>query len=185
MKPSVMFTRRSALAAAAALPWFSSPCFAIDSREAAPKFRAKSMDGEAFNNDSLLGKNVLLQFWATWCPYCKRDQEALDIIHREFSGKLLVLNVDVGESRKTVKRFLEDFPKSGKVVLTEDTNLAAVFAAKAYPHYVLIDDRGKIAGEQKGAGGERALRYLLSKAGLKSSEESDFNGELESSPIAR
>ena len=36
------------------------------------------MDGEQFNNDSLLGKHVLLQFWATWCPYCKKDQEALD-----------------------------------------------------------------------------------------------------------
>ena len=48
----------------------------------------------------------------------------------------------------------------------ENTNLAAMFAAKSYPLYVLIDSEGKIAGELRGAGGEEALRQLLRKAGL-------------------
>ena len=51
---------------------------------------------------------------------------------------------------------------------TEDTNLAALFAAHAYPLYVLIDRDGMIAGTQRGAGGEDMLRHLLTKAGLNS-----------------
>ena len=44
--------------------------------------------------------------------------------------------------------------------------MSAMFAAKSYPLYVLIDAQGKIAGEQRGAGGEKSLRELLKKVGL-------------------
>jgi thiol-disulfide isomerase/thioredoxin len=159
-------TRRTALTAmAAALA--GRPLLAIDTREPAPKFYGKSMDGESFNNSSLRGKPVLLQFWATWCQYCRGDQEAVDAIVHEFSNKgLVVLAVDVNESRKKVKEYLQKSPRAGKIVLTEDTNLAAMFADKTYPYYVLIDQDSKIAGIQRGAGGEHALRRLLSKVGL-------------------
>ena len=48
----------------------------------------------------------------------------------------------------------------------EDTNLAALYAARSYPLYVLIDRDGNVVGRQKGAAGEAALRRLLNKAGL-------------------
>jgi thiol-disulfide isomerase/thioredoxin len=142
---------------------------AIDTREPAGKFKAKTLDQEVFSNEVIAGKVTLIQFWATWCPYCRSDQPAVDAMVQEFENKgLLVLAVDVGESRKKVKQYLEKSPRLGKVVLTEDTNLAAWYAAKTYPYYVLIDRNGKIAGTLKGAGGEIALRRLLRKAGLDS-----------------
>jgi len=51
-------------------------------------------------------------------------------------------------------------------VLTDDTNLAAMYQATAYPIYVVIDRDGFIVGTQRGAAGEQPLRRLLSKAGL-------------------
>jgi len=45
-----------------------------------------------------------------------------------------------------------------------------MYAATSYPIYVAIDREGNIAGIQRGAGGEDALRDLLSKAGLESSD---------------
>jgi len=140
-----------------------------EAREPAPRFSAKTLAGEKFTNDSVKGKVVLLQFWTTWCPYCRRDQSAVDTIDREFAGKgLVTLAVNVGESRKTVADYLEQNPRSCRIVLTEDTNLAAVFGATSFPVYVLIDREGNIAGTQRGAGGEAALRRLLSRAGLES-----------------
>jgi hypothetical protein len=64
----------------------------------------------------------------------------------------------------------------------EDTNLAAVFEAKNFPLYVLIDRTGKLAGRQEGAGGEGALRHLLRKAALDSREDSGESFQLQSSP---
>ncbi len=142
---------------------------AIGSREPAPKFRAKTLDGEVFSNQSLQGKVVLLQFWTTWCPYCRKDQEAVDALVRDFTGSgLVVLAVNVGESKRKVKQYLDQSPRACKIVLTADTNLAALYAATSYPRYVLIDRDGNIAGQQDGAAGEAALRHLLAKAGLES-----------------
>ena len=142
---------------------------AIGSREPAPNFHAKTLDGEVLSNESLKGKVVLLQFWTTWCPYCRKDQDAVEAVVHDFGGRgLVVLAVNVGESKKKVKQYLADSPRTCKVVLTDDTNLAAMFAAKSYPLYVLIDRGGNIAGQQDGAAGEGTLRDLLARAGLDS-----------------
>ncbi|MGC9951861.1 MAG: TlpA disulfide reductase family protein [Bryobacteraceae bacterium] len=140
---------------------------AEEGREPAPRFTAKTLDGEKFSNESLKGKVVLVQFWATWCQYCRRDQPAVDAIVEDFADKgLVVLAVNVGEPKRKVKQYLAQSPRACRVVLMEDTNLAALYAARSYPLYVLIDRDGNVAGRQKGAAGEDALRRLLRKAGL-------------------
>ncbi len=137
------------------------------SGEPAPRFHATTMDGEKFSNESVKGKVVLLQFWATWCKYCRGDQPVVDDLAKEFADRgLVVLAVNVGESKKAVKKYLADMPRACKVVLTEDTNLAAMYAARSFPLYVLIDRDGNVAGKQNGAGGAVSLRHLLRKAGL-------------------
>jgi thiol-disulfide isomerase/thioredoxin len=138
-----------------------------DGREPAPRFTAKTLDGEKLSNESLKGKVVLVQFWATWCQYCRRDQPSVDAITGDFADKgLVVLAVNVGEPKRKVKQYLAESPRACRIVLMEDTNLAALYAARSYPLYVLIDREGNVAGRQKGAAGEDALRRLLRKAGL-------------------
>ncbi len=148
----------------------ASTLAAIDIDEPAPHFVVKTLDGERLTNESLKGKVVLLDFWATWCPPCKHDEPAVESILREF-GKdgLVVLSVNMGEPRRKVKKYLEQSPRSSKIVLAEDTTLAAICEAKVYPYYVVIDREGNVAGIQRGAGGEGALLRLLAKAGLESS----------------
>jgi thiol-disulfide isomerase/thioredoxin len=139
----------------------------IDTRQPAPKFTATDMNGTRYSNDAVKGKVVLLQFWTTWCGYCRRDQPSVDKLAKEFAGKnLIILGVNAGEPTRKVKQYLDQSPRAVPIVLMGDTNLAAMFSAKAYPYYVLIDAEGKIAGEQRGSGGEDALRRLLQKANI-------------------
>ena len=134
----------------------------------APRFRAKTTSGEQFNNDSVKGKVVLFEFWTTWCQYCEAEAPIVDDIAKEFKSKdLIVLAVDVLEPDQRVKKYLVDHPRSVPIVLTKDTNLAAMYNAQVYPIYVVVDRDGNIAGEQRGAG-ERGLRRMLSRAGMKS-----------------
>ena len=153
----------------------STLTFAVDEEgQPAPRFHAKTTTGESFTNDSVKGKVVLLQFWTTWCPYCKKEQSLVDSIDHEFAGKgVVVLAIDVAESKKKVRQYLQDSPRSCRVVLTEDTNLAAMYQANSYPIYVVIDREGNIAAEQRGAGGERSLRRMLRKAGVEADPEKE------------
>ena len=153
----------------------STLTFAADEEgQPAPRFHAKTTTGESFTNDSVKGKVVLLQFWTTWCPYCKKEQSLVDSIDRELAAKgVVVLAIDVAESKKKVRQYLQDSPRSCRVVLTEDTNLAAMYQANSYPIYVVIDREGNIAAEQRGAGGERSLRRMLRKAGVEAVPEKE------------
>jgi thiol-disulfide isomerase/thioredoxin len=143
-------------------------------KEPAPRFNATTTSGEKFTNDSIKGKVVLLEFWTTWCGYCADEAGFVDKIGHDFAGKgLILLAIDVGESKKTVKKYLEQHPRTCKIVYMEDTNLAAMYAATVYPIYVVIDRDGNIAGTQRGAGGEEALRRLLARGGLELPEDPD------------
>ena len=135
-----------------------------DDREPAPRFHAKSLDGEQFTNDSTKGKVVLFQFWTTWCPYCKSEEGLVNDITTEFADKgLVVLAVDVAESKKVVQQYLKEHPRKCHIVMTGNTNLAAMYAANRYPIYVVVDREGKIVDTQRGSGGERRLRRSLAR----------------------
>jgi len=147
---------------------------ATNGKEPAPRFHAKTMDGQNFTNESIKGKVMLFEFWTTWCPYCVGEAPFVDQVAQEFKDKgLIVLAVDVGESKKTVKKYLEEHPRSCQIVLMEDTNLAAMYAATVYPIYVLVDRDGYVVGTQRGAAGERALRRFLMRAGIGSGADTE------------
>jgi cytochrome c biogenesis protein CcmG/thiol:disulfide interchange protein DsbE len=140
----------------------------------APRFRAKTTTGDQFNNASVKGKVVLFEFWTTWCKYCEAEAALVDDVAKEFADKgLIVLAVDVLEPDQKVKKYLAEHPRSVPIVLTKDTNLAAMYNAQSYPIYVVIDRDGNIAAEQRGAAGDAALRRLLKRAGLESKSESE------------
>src|SRR5262252_7516124 len=103
-------------------------------KEPAPKFNATTTTGEKFSNDSIKGKVVLLEFWTTWCGYCAEEAPLVDEISKEYADRgLIVLAVNVGESKKKVKKYLEQHPRASKIVLMDDTNLAAMYQATVYP----------------------------------------------------
>ncbi len=147
--------------------------FAADETgQPAPRFRAKTTAGSQFNNASVKGKVVLFEFWTSWCKYCEQEASLVDDIAKEFADRgLIVLAVNVLEADQTVKKYLAEHPRSVPIVLTKDTNLAAMYNAQSYPIYVLVDRDGNIAGEQRGAAGERGLRRLLRRAGLEAKTE--------------
>ena len=166
---------RHAITLALSLVVLLTPCsFASaqsrdETGQPAPRFRARTTTGEQFNNESTKGKIVLFEFWTTWCKYCEEEARLVDDIAKEFKSKdLIVLAVDVLEPDKTVKTYLAQHPRTVPIVLTKDTNLAAMYNAQVYPIYVVVDRDGNIAGEQRGAAGDRGIRRMLRRAGLES-----------------
>jgi len=145
-----------------------------DEREPAPRFHAKSLAGEQFTNESTKGKVVLFQFWTTWCHYCRSEESLVNDLTTEFAEKgLIVIAVDVGESKKVVQQYLKDHPRKCHIVVMEDTNLAAMYAANRYPIYVVVDRDGKVVDTQHGAAGAKRLRRTLARAGIESKDSDE------------
>jgi thiol-disulfide isomerase/thioredoxin len=134
-----------------------------------PVFQAKTLAGEDVGKLKLHGKPVLIQLWATWCGYCRRDETVVEKLADEFrKDGLVVLAVNTKESRQKVETYLKERPrKAVKVIADEDSDLPEMIQPQGFPFYVVLDKEGKIQGAMPGSGGEPGLRELLDFIGLK------------------
>jgi thiol-disulfide isomerase/thioredoxin len=150
------------LAALLAGSLFSQDPETAKKRNDMPDFKAKSIDGEVLNKFAVRGRPVLLQFWATWCGYCRKDEPVVEKLRKEYKEQnLLIIAINVAEERETVNKYLAEHKRSVKIVYAQDTNLPEMVQPNGFPMYVLLDAEGKIAGVQRGSGGEPSLRELL------------------------
>ena len=136
-------------------------------REPMPRFRAKTLDGREFTRENLKGKAVLIQNWATWCGYCRKDEPAVEQVIKDHAKEgLVVIAINSGEPRATVEAYLKDHPRTANIVLSKDTDLSVLFEGVGVPAYLLIDRDSKLAAGQPGSGGLLALREMLKEVGL-------------------
>lgn len=92
------------------------------------------------------GKVIVLSFWASWCPPCRKELPVLENIQRA-AGKeqLLVVAVNYKEEERLVRRLVGKMGDA-QMTFTRDANgtLAKRFGLKALPMMVLIDRAGRI-----------------------------------------
>lgn len=135
---------------------------------AAPDFNLQDLSGNFVSLSSLKGRPVLLDFWASWCGPCRAEMPVVERLHREYASRgLVVIGVDVGESRDTVARFIAQQGYSYTVVLDSDYEAAMLYNARALPTLVVIDTDGNVAAYGQGMRSEGELRANIRRAGLR------------------
>jgi len=119
----------------------------------APDFQLVNLASERVALSDLRGKGVVLNFWATWCPPCRREMPLLESAWKEYRSRgIVIVGVDVGEPQDTVRPFVgsmgltypiwTDAPGGGDF---DDTNeLLGRFGGVGLPTTVFIDADGII-----------------------------------------
>jgi thiol-disulfide isomerase/thioredoxin len=144
----------AALAAALSCSLLAAgPARALDTGQALPALVAPRLDGAAASiaPESLRGKVVYVDFWASWCVPCRQSMPALDALQKKLgpSGFVVVgISKDVREA--DARRFLERVPVSFPLVLDEGDRLARAFGVKAMPSGYLADRRGIVREVHRG-----------------------------------
>lgn len=112
-----------------------------------PAFKVKMLNGTLINSADLKGKVVMINFWATWCPPCRREFARLqkDVIDR-FAGKdFVLLPISVDDNASTVKEFMQKSGYSFPVGIDADKAIYKMFAEKYVPRNFIIGKDGKVA----------------------------------------
>lgn len=115
--------------------------------EPAPALRLPDLDGKLHDLADLKGRLVVVNFWATWCPPCRREMPSLERLNRRLGKQgLAVLAVDVGEDADTVFSFtgqLEPAP-AFPMLLDRDSSAMQTWKIRGLPTTFVIDPSGKV-----------------------------------------
>jgi len=114
---------------------------------AAPDFTLEDMDGESYTLSHYRGKVVMVNFWATWCPPCRRELPSMEALYQSFKDKsFTVLAINQWESPDHVFAYmgqLEVFP-GFPILFDRDSAVSQIYGVKGLPTTVLIDKRGRV-----------------------------------------
>jgi thiol-disulfide isomerase/thioredoxin len=119
----------------------------------APELKFKDLEGRMHDLAELGGKVVLINFWATWCPPCRREMPSMERLAQALKGEpFVVLAVDVGEDADTIESFTSQLDTTLTFPILLDTRGRSMQAWKVsgLPTTFLVDKQGRIVASAIG-----------------------------------
>ncbi len=133
----------------------SSPSSPTSSSEAeppkkntAPNFSVLNTSGNAVRLSDKLGRPIILNFWATWCPPCRRELPDFDKLFKEYGDRVEFMMINLTDGRRDTvagtKRFVAE--KGYSFPLYFDTQFSAsnAYTVSSIPQTTFIDKNGNV-----------------------------------------
>ena len=116
----------------------------------APDFKMKTIDGKTFKLSQLKGKTVVLDFWASWCPDCRKDAPEVVRMYKEYAPQGIEfvgvsMDTDVEAWRKACEQFGITYTQVSELKKFKETDIAKAYGVKWIPSMVVVDKEGKVA----------------------------------------
>ncbi|MBM3251461.1 MAG: redoxin domain-containing protein [Candidatus Omnitrophica bacterium] len=120
---------------------------ASDTNKAAPDFSLLDTERNEVSLSDLKGaKNIVLFFWTTWCPHCRRQIKYLNNIYAELKeNNTEILAIDIQENLSTINKFVADYPVEFRILLDKDASVAEDYDILGVPTYIIINKQGNIS----------------------------------------
>ena len=116
----------------------------------APDFKMKTIDGKTFKLSQLKGKTVVLDFWASWCPDCRKDAPEVVRMYKEYAPQGIEfvgvsMDTDMEAWRKACEQFGITYTQVSELKKFKETDIAKAYGVKWIPSMVVVDKEGKVA----------------------------------------
>ena len=117
----------------------------------APDFSVETIAGEKLTLAGLIGKVVLVDFWATWCGPCRQALPELQALKKRMAGEPFeIVSASADRDLATLERFVAANAMTWPQYWDQKGELARNFAVPAYPTYYLIDPDGVLVYTARG-----------------------------------
>jgi cytochrome c biogenesis protein CcmG/thiol:disulfide interchange protein DsbE len=131
----------------------------------APNWTQTTAEGTKLSFESLRGKPVYLNFFATWCPPCNEEAPDVNALQKQYASRgLQTVGVDELENTKKAKEFVDKFNLVYPAVV-DDGTLQSQYNVNGLPVHVFIDRTGVVrkikVGEMSKAEIASSIRAIL------------------------
>jgi cytochrome c biogenesis protein CcmG/thiol:disulfide interchange protein DsbE len=111
----------------------------------APDFSLLDLQGRELTLGQFRGRPVMVNFWTTWCPYCREEMATLEAAsHRYVEQGLVILAVNVQESTETLAPFAQSEGLTFPILLDSYATVTGTYLTRVIPTTFFIDRRGVI-----------------------------------------
>jgi thiol-disulfide isomerase/thioredoxin len=131
---------------------------------AAPGAAVQSLDGKSVDLAQYVGKKpVVLEFWATWCPLCKKLEPALETARQKYAGRVTFVSVGVNNNQTADKQkmYATEQHIGGEFVFDKDGNAVAAYKAPHTSYLVVVNAEGKVV--YTGVGADQDVAAAVAK----------------------
>lgn len=129
-------------------------------------FTLADLDGKQWALKDLHGKVVLVNFWATWCPPCRKEMPDLETLYQRFKDQGLVVLAISDEATDKVKPFLAARKVSYPVLLDPGRKVNRLFHIEGIPKSFVYDRQGKLVAQSIDMRTQKQFLAMLAQAGL-------------------
>lgn len=113
----------------------------------APNFKLEDMDENEYDFSEYRGQVVLLNFWATWCPPCKREMPSMERLYQNHQNdNFTVVAINQMENDDQIFNFTGelDTEPTFNILLDKDSKVSLAYDVRGLPTTYLIDKKGRI-----------------------------------------
>ena len=117
----------------------------------APDFTLSTLDGETIILNELRGQPVILNFWATWCGYCRYQMPFLQAASEDKEHEMEFVGINIRENSDKVRQVIEYEGIDYTIALDSDGAVANSYNVRPIPATFFLDEHGIIQNIKIGA----------------------------------
>jgi thiol-disulfide isomerase/thioredoxin len=159
--------RRAALTTLAAALLGGMPGARANERAPIRWSDVRLVDGRTLKASELNGRPVVVEFWASWCPFCAKQNPYIEKLHREQGDGLRVLTFSIDKTEQAARDYLERHGYTFPTAMAGAQSDALFGPRRGLPVVHVVDARGRIVFTEIGEMFEEdvaALRRFATKA---------------------
>ncbi|OHA17590.1 MAG: hypothetical protein A2836_02625 [Candidatus Taylorbacteria bacterium RIFCSPHIGHO2_01_FULL_45_63] len=133
--------------------------------EKAPDFSLQDYDGKTVKLADFTGKPLVINSWATWCPFCRKELVDFDVAQKEFGDDVAIIAIDRAESRETAKKYTDELGVTNNLIFLLDPSDSFYQSIGGFsmPETIFVDRNRNIAERKRGPMEINEIRQKIQK----------------------